>query len=264
MACDLPDTQSKIDTRNIVINRVGIKGIYHPMIFIDKANVEQKTIGKFTMTVELTKEIKGTHMSRFIEVLNEKPPLFSTHSFTGMLTKVSRKLKTENVQVGVDFTFFRNKIAPSSRIISMMDYQVSIDGKLEAGSTKVRLKAVVPVTSLCPCSKNISKYGAHNQRSHITINALVAANEELWVEDLIDIAESCASSELYAILKREDEKFVTERAYENPAFVEDLVRDIATKLNKQSAIISYTLEAENFESIHNHSAYARIEKNKDV
>ncbi len=264
MACDLPDTQSKLDTRNIIIDQVGVKDICHPMIFVDKSNVEQRTIGKFTMTVELAKEVKGTHMSRFIEVLNEETPLFSTHSFVDILTKVSRKLKTKNVQVDADFTFFRNKIAPSSHIISMMDYQVGISGKLESGTTKIHLKAVVPVTSLCPCSKNISKYGAHNQRSHITINALIAINKKLWIEDLIDIAESCASSELYATLKREDEKVVTERAYENPAFVEDLVRDIATKLDEQSAIISYQLEAENFESIHNHSAYACIKKNKDV
>lgn len=259
----LPDTQSKLDTRNIVINRVGIKDIYHPMIFVDKNNTPQNTIGNWTMTVELPKDVKGTHMSRFIEILNDNTPSFNSSSFTNILTQVSNKLYTDNVQVTVDFMFFRNKVAPISKVSSLMDYQVIISGVIDNKITKIFVKVIVPVTSLCPCSKSIAKYGAHNQRSHITINAQVAAGDTLAVEDLIDIAESSASSELYAVLKREDEKEVTERAYDNPAFVEDLVRDIAQKLNDHNSVIAYTLESENFESIHNHSAYALIEKIKN-
>lgn len=259
--CTLPDTQSKIDNRNIIINQVGIKDIIHPIIFIDKDNNPQHTVGNFTMTVELPAHIKGTHMSRFIEILNVKKPEFSTQSFIELLQKVSEKLNTPIVQVQTSFSFFRNKIAPKSKAVSMLDYQVIIKAYTTQTGQNTQLKVIVPVTSLCPCSKSISKYGAHNQRSHISINILMSHNHSIYVEDLIDIAESSASSELYAVLKREDEKLVTERAYENPAFVEDLVRDIAQKLNQHPHIVGYELESENFESIHNHSAYALISHN---
>ncbi len=261
MKPNLPDTQNKPDSRNITINKAGIKDINCPIIFIDKDNTPQHTIGNWNMTVELPKDIKGTHMSRFVEILNEGTPTFSVDTFADILNKISTKLTADNVQAQVMFTFFHNKIAPVSKISSLMDYQVLINGSIHNGKTEVFLKVVIPVTSLCPCSKNISKYGAHNQRSHISINALIT-NNKLAVEDLISIAESSASSELYAVLKREDEKEVTERAYDNPAFVEDLVRDIAKKLNKYKTILYYKLESENFESIHNHSAYALIENDK--
>lgn len=257
---ELPDTQNKKDTRNIIINQAGIKDISHPMTFIDKFNQVQHTIGLFTMTVELPPQVKGTHMSRFIEILNTKDVRFSVNSFTDLLTQISTNLGVPNAQLSVDFSFFRKKSAPSSKIESLLDYQVNLSSVLANELVQSRIKVMTPVTSLCPCSKSISKYGAHNQRSLITIDAMLSHQDELFVEDLIGVAEKSASSELYAILKRDDEKFVTEQAYENPAFVEDLVRDMAMQLDQYASIASYILESENFESIHNHSAYARIER----
>lgn len=260
--CSLPDTQNNADTRQIVIDKVGIKDILHPIIYIDRDGNKNPTVGNFTMTVQLPENVKGTHMSRFIEILNTEPCEFNSSNFGDIIEKVCQKLDSDTAHITVDFPFFRNKKAPSSGVQSLMDYQVTMYGILNKGETEVMIKVVVPVTSLCPCSKSISKYGAHNQRSHITIKARVSKGKTLYVEDLIDLAEQKASCELYAILKREDEKFVTEKAYDNPAFVEDLVRDIAVGLNANNNIDYYRLESENFESIHNHSAYAIIENNK--
>ncbi len=260
--CNLPDTQNNADTRQIVIDKVGIKDISHPMTYIDRAGNKNPTVGNWTMTVTLPKHVKGTHMSRFIEILNTGSCEFNCGNFGQIIDKVQAKLDADTAYVTVDFPFFRNKKAPSSGVESLMDYQVTLYGILNQGVTEVMAKVVVPVTSLCPCSKSISKYGAHNQRSHITIKARIAKGKTLQIEDLIDLAEAQASCELYAILKRDDEKIVTERAYDNPAFVEDLVRDIAVGLNANDSIDYYRLESENFESIHNHSAYAVIEKNK--
>jgi GTP cyclohydrolase I len=214
------------------------------------------------MTVTLPEHVKGTHMSRFIEILNDGPCEFNSGNFDRIINKVREKLESDTAHITLDFPFFRKKAAPSSGVESMMDYQVTLYGVLDKGESEVMMKVVVPVTSLCPCSKSISKYGAHNQRSHITIKAKAAKGQTLYIEDLIDLAERKASCELYAILKREDEKVVTERAYDNPAFVEDLVRDIAVELNNDEKISYYRLESENFESIHNHSAYALIENQK--
>lgn len=260
--CNLPDTQNNADTRQIVIDKVGIKDILHPMTYIDREGNKNPTVGNFTMTVTLSEHVKGTHMSRFIEILNAGPCEFNSGNFGEIIDKVQAKLDTDAAHVTVNFPFFRHKKAPASGVQSLMDYQVTLYGILNAGKTEIMIKVVVPVTSLCPCSKSISKYGAHNQRSHITIKARIAAGKTLHIEDLIDLAEANASCELYAILKREDEKVVTERAYDNPAFVEDLVRDIAVGLNANDNIDYYRLESENFESIHNHSAYAVIENDK--
>ena len=256
---NLPDTQNKKDTRKIAIDRVGVKDISHPIIYIDRDGNRLPTIGNFTMTVALPEHIKGTHMSRFIEILNDGPCEFSSTNFDKIIDKVCARLESDSAHIIVNFPFFRNKKAPSSGVESMMDYQVTLYGTLNKAKYEVMMKVVVPVTSLCPCSKSISKYGAHNQRSHITIKANAIEGEILHIEDLIDLAERKASCELYALLKRDDEKYVTERAYDNPAFVEDLVRDIALELNNNKKINYYRLESENFESIHNHSAYALIE-----
>lgn len=261
-SCDLPDTQNKVDTRQIIIDKVGIKDISHPITFVDRNGDKIPTVGNFTMTVTLPENVKGTHMSRFIEILNEGPCEFTTGSFDKIIDKVRQRLESDSAHIKLDFPFFRKKAAPSSGVESMMDYQVTLYGELNEGESSVMMKVVVPVTSLCPCSKSISKYGAHNQRSHITIKAKASKGKQLHIEDLIDLAEQKASCELYAILKREDEKVVTERAYDNPAFVEDLVRDIAVGLNTNDDIDYYRLESENFESIHNHSAYALIENQK--
>jgi GTP cyclohydrolase I len=261
-ASNLPDTQNIKDTRQIVIDKVGIKDISHPITYVDRDGNRAPTVGNFTMTVTLPEHVKGTHMSRFIQILNEGPCEFTSDNFKKIIDKVRERLESDTAHITLDFPFFRKKKAPSSGVESMMDYQVTLYGMIDNGESEVMMKVVVPVTSLCPCSKSISKYGAHNQRSHITIKAKATKGETLYVEDLIDLAERKASCELYAILKRDDEKVVTERAYDNPAFVEDLVRDIAVELNNDDKINYYRLESENFESIHNHSAYALIENQK--
>ncbi len=261
-ATNLPDTQNSKDTRQIVIDKVGIKDISHPITYVDKDGNKMPTVGNFTMTVTLPEHVKGTHMSRFIQILNEGPCEFDSSNFGVIINKVKERLESSRAHITLNFPFFRKKKAPSSGVESMMDYQVTLYGTLEEGASQVMMKVVVPVTSLCPCSKSISKYGAHNQRSHITIKARAAKGKTLNIEDLIDLAERKASCELYAILKRDDEKYVTERAYDNPAFVEDLVRDIALELNNDERVAYYRLESENFESIHNHSAYALIENDK--
>ena len=258
----LPDTQNTKDIRNIVINQVGIKDILHPINFVNRDSESHPTIANFTMTVRLPENVKGTHMSRFIEILNDGECSFGIDTFMNLVQTVADKLDSSDAQIIVDFPFFRNKKAPSSGVESLLDYKVSLTGTIINGEPELTLKVVVPVTSLCPCSKSISKYGAHNQRSHITIEAKAAKGETIYLEDLIDLAEEKASSELYAILKRDDEKVVTERAYENPAFVEDIVRDIAVELNANKKVNFYCLESENFESIHNHSAYALITNQK--
>ena len=258
----LPDTQNTKDIRNIVINEVGIKDILHPINFINRDHESLPSVANFTMTVRLPENIKGTHMSRFVEILNEKECAFGVQTFMDLVQTVADKLNSKSSHIIVDFPFFRKKSAPSSGVESLLDYQATLSGKIIDGKPDLSVKVVVPVTSLCPCSKSISKYGAHNQRSHITIKATAAEGFDLYLEDLIDLAEQKASSELYAVLKREDEKVVTERAYENPAFVEDIVRDIAVELNNNEKINYYCLESENFESIHNHSAYAMITNKK--
>lgn len=261
-ASSLPDTQNNLDSRQIVIDKVGIKDILHPIVFIDRDGKKNSTVGNFTMTVELPEHVKGTHMSRFIEILNEGSCEFNSDNFNDIINKVREKLDSKTAHIVLEFPFFRTKKAPSSGVESLMDYQVTLYGILNQGISEVMMKVVVPVTSLCPCSKSISKYGAHNQRSHITIKVRIAKGKTLHLEDLIELAEQKASCELYAILKRDDEKVVTERAYDNPAFVEDLVRDIAVGLNANDNLDYYRLESENFESIHNHSAYAVIENHK--
>ncbi|MEO1943117.1 MAG: GTP cyclohydrolase FolE2 [Candidatus Thioglobus sp.] len=258
----LPDTQNTKDTREIIIDKVGIKDISHPIIFIDRESNKVPSIGNFSMTVTLPENVKGTHMSRFVEILNDGPCEFGVHNFYQLIEKVSSRLNSDSAHVELSFIFFRKKEAPASKVESMMDYKVKLYGSMSDGITESMMKVVIPVTSLCPCSKSISKYGAHNQRSHITIKARPPIDKNLYLEDLIELAERKASSELFGVLKREDEKVVTERAYDNPAFVEDLVRDIAIELNADDKIDYYRLESENFESIHNHSAYAVIENQK--
>ena len=254
--CNLPDTQNSVDTRHIIINKVGIKDIKFPFEFIDN-NIAQNTIGTWTMTVKLPEDVKGTHMSRFIEILNSGNLSVSLDNFSQLLETVKEKLQTQEAFVEIEFPFFREKIAPISKVKSLMDYQVKLKGEINQTTTKVFYEVIIPVTSLCPCSKKISEFGAHNQRSHITLEVNKESN--LSIVDLIEIAEKNASSQLYAVLKREDEKFVTEEAYQNPAFVEDLVRDMAVEFNDKK-LKFYKIESENFESIHNHSAYAIIEK----
>jgi len=258
---ELEDVQGRADARRLPINRVGIKDIRHPVRVKDRSAGEQHTIANFNMYVSLPHNFKGTHMSRFVEILHGEREI-SVESFRAMLEKMTERLEADTGHIEMSFPFFVMKKAPVSGVESLMDYQATLIGERRDGQTETWVRVVVPVTSLCPCSKKISDYGAHNQRSHVTIKAKLRTH--LWIEELIGIAESEASSELYGILKRPDEKYVTERAYENPKFVEDLVRDVAGRLNTDDRIAEYTVEAENFESIHNHSAYALIERDKDA
>ena len=254
----IADVQSSNDSRQIPINKVGIKDIRHPVRILDRDGGEQHTVATFNMYVNLPHNFKGTHMSRFVEILNEHEREISVKSFKEILTEMTKRLEAEAGHIEMNFPYFINKKAPVSEVQSLMDYEVTFIGEHIKGQNCTILKVVVPVTSLCPCSKKISDYGAHNQRSHVTLT--VRTKEFVWIEDLIDIVEAMASCELYGLLKRPDEKFVTERAYDNPKFVEDMVRDIAVKLNEDVRIAGYIVESENFESIHNHSAYAMIEK----
>ena len=256
----LPDVQSSQDTRAIAINKVGIKDIRHPVQVKDRTGQIQHTIANFNMYVDLPHEFKGTHMSRFVEILNNHDWEITVDSFKIMLTEMTNRLDAEVGHIEMCFHFFINKTAPASGVKSLLDYEVSFIGEHRNNKNIINIKVIVPVTSLCPCSKKISDRGAHNQRSHVTVN--VETEDFIWVEELIDMVESQASCELYGLLKRPDEKIVTERAYDNPKFVEDMVRDIAHQLNNDERIQAYTVESENFESIHNHSAYALIEKTR--
>jgi len=254
----IPDVQSTHDSRNMPINKVGIKGIRHPVRVAERTNGVQHTIGLFNMTVHLPAHFKGTHMSRFVEILQAHEREISVSGFEDIVRQMVTRLEAEAGYVEMSFPYFVNKTAPVSGVQSLLDYEVQYIGAVENGKFSFTMKVLVPVTSLCPCSKQISQYGAHNQRSHVTVTA--TTNEFVWIEELIDIVEQQASCELYGLLKRPDEKYVTERAYENPKFVEDMVRDVAARLNDDARIVSYVVESENFESIHNHSAYALIER----
>jgi len=260
MSAVIEDVQSSKDTRQIPINKVGIKDIRHPVRVRDRSMGEQHTIACFNMYVNLPHNFKGTHMSRFVEILNQHEREISVESFKDMLREMAERLEAESGHIEMRFPYFVNKTAPVSGVESLMDYDVTFIGEVHNGVDDMAIKVVIPVTSLCPCSKKISDYGAHNQRSHVTVNARI--KDFVWIEEIIEMVEQEASCELYGLLKRPDEKQVTERAYDNPKFVEDMVRDVAARLNSEDRISAYIVESENFESIHNHSAYALIEKDK--
>jgi GTP cyclohydrolase I len=258
----IADVQATPDTRRLPIDKVGIKDIRHPVLVKDRSQGVQHTIANFNMYVHLPHNFKGTHMSRFVAILNSHDMELSVESFRDMLAEMAERLEARTGHIEMAFPYFINKSAPVTGVQALMDYQVTFLGEIRDGRYTMTMKVVVPVTSLCPCSKEISQYGAHNQRSHVTLT--VRTNTFVWIEDLIDLVEKQASCELYGLLKRPDEKHVTERAYENPKFVEDMVRDVAAVLNNDPRIDAYVVESENFESIHNHSAYAMIERDKAV
>jgi GTP cyclohydrolase I len=259
---DIADVQNSADTRHIAIDKVGIKDIRHPVRVRDRSEGEQHTIANFNMYVNLPHNFKGTHMSRFVEILNLHEREISVQSFKQMLGEMTERLEAEAGHIEMSFPYFINKTAPVSGVQSLLDYEVTFIGEIRGSYPEMQIKVVVPVTSLCPCSKKISERGAHNQRSHVTVTATTC--DFVWIEELIELIENQASCELYGLLKRPDEKFVTERAYDNPKFVEDMVRDIAADLNQDERICAYVVESENFESIHNHSAYALIERDKRI
>jgi GTP cyclohydrolase I len=256
----IADVQSSADTRRIAINKVGIKDIRHPVVVRDRSDGEQHTVATFNMYVNLPHNFKGTHMSRFVQILNSHEKEISVESFKEMLVEMAERLEAEAGHIEMRFPYFVNKRAPVSGVRSLLDYDVTLIGEIKNGDPVMSVKVVVPVTSLCPCSKKISDYGAHNQRSHVTVQ--VRTEGFVWIEEIIDLVEGQASCELYGLLKRPDEKYVTERAYDNPKFVEDMVRDVAVQLNRDERFSAYVVESENFESIHNHSAYALIERDK--
>jgi GTP cyclohydrolase I len=256
----IADVQNQADTRHLAINKVGIKGIRHPVVVRDKSVGVQHTVATFNMYVHLPHDFKGTHMSRFVEILNQHGRELSVESFESILREMVEKLEAKSGYIEMNFPYFVNKTAPISGVQSLLDYDVTFVGEIHDGQYRFTMKVQVPVTSLCPCSKKISDRGAHNQRSHVTLT--VRTNRSVWIEELVRYAEDQASCELYGLLKRPDEKYVTERAYDNPKFVEDMVRDVASALNNDERIEAYVVESENFESIHNHSAYALIERDK--
>ncbi|WP_143814752.1 GTP cyclohydrolase FolE2 [Magnetofaba australis] len=253
----LPDMQASRDTRRLPIDKVGVKGIRHPIVVKDRNRGAQNTVADINMTVNLPHHFKGTHMSRFLEVLADHDDAISVENLPDLLTKVQERLSAHEAHIEMTFPYFMRKEAPVSKQAGLMDYQARFVASKKGDEFLMTLGVDVAVTSLCPCSKEISQYGAHNQRSLVSLN--IQSNAFVWIEELIELVEANASCELYAILKRPDEKYVTERAYENPRFVEDMVRDLAEKLDADARITWFSVASENFESIHNHSAYAFIE-----
>jgi len=253
-----PDIQSQLDSRNIHIDGVGIKGVRYP-VTISAPGKPVPTIAALSLTVGLSASAKGTHMSRFIELLEAQSGPLDPVRFKEVVLDMLQRLGAQTGAIEMRFPYFVRKSAPVSGATSQLDYEVCWRGSVSAATGYAfSMQVTVPVTSLCPCSKEISEYGAHNQRSHVMIETELAG--AMAIEELIAIAEGSASCEVYSLLKRADEKYVTEAAYDNPKFVEDLVRDVALALNREPRVRAYVVEAENFESIHNHSAFARIER----
>ncbi|MBM4338560.1 MAG: GTP cyclohydrolase I FolE2 [Deltaproteobacteria bacterium] len=252
------DIQNQRDHRRIEINKVGVKNIRYPITVLDKVKGIQHTVANVNMYVDLPHRFKGTHMSRFVEILNKYKGNIAIKNFSKILSEVKSKLRAKTAHLEVEFSYFIEKEAPVTRSKSLMEYVCRFTGSSN-DKDDFYVGIVVPITTVCPCSKEISEFGAHNQRSVVTVN--LRFKKFIWIEDIIRIVEECASCDLYSILKRPDEKFVTEKAYEKPMFVEDVVREVAKRLKKDRNITWFTVESENFESIHNHSAYAFVERN---
>ena len=270
----LPDIQSEVDYRSIAIDRVGVKTMLHPVRVAAPGGAAVPTVAHVDMFVGLPPHQKGTHMSRFVEIMQGFDGNIDFHGMHRLMVAMLDRLEAETGWIELRFPYFISKIAPVSGVSSLLDYHVTLRAEMARGISdlgfmralfsdgfRLSLKVQVPVTSLCPCSKEISDYGAHNQRSHVTITAELRG--PMTIEELVAVAEQEASCEVYGLLKRPDEKYVTERAYDNPKFVEDMVRDVAGRLDRDSRVRAYVVESENFESIHKHSAYALIESRKE-
>lgn len=264
----LADVQSSPDFREIAVDRVGVKGVKHPIFVPEKSGRVQATTGTFTLLVDLPKEVRGAHMSRFLEVLGEHTggdfaPM-NRNSVASILNDLRARLKSNSARLEVRFTFFRQKVAPVSGSVGMMAYECGFTGNTDI-EDEFQILVTCPVATLCPCSKAISDVGAHNQRGYVSVSITPspeAAGGEIWLEDVIDMIEQSGSAPLYPVLKRVDEKFVTEQAYRNPRFVEDVVREIALRFDRTDSIKAYRIEVENHESIHDHNAYAFLERVK--
>lgn len=255
------DVQSRFDSRNIRVDKVGVKDIRYPITVMDKTNGIQHTVASVNMYVNLPREFKGTHMSRFIEILNEFHGNLDIREFPSILQSVQEHLGAESAHLELSFSYFIKKLSPVTGCAGLMEYGCRVAGSLDSNrGHDLVLEVNVPISTVCPCSKEISSYGAHNQRGMVRL--AVRFKKFVWIEDLVRLVECAASSEVYSVLKRPDEKFVTESAFDNPKFVEDVVRDIAKELKADQNISWFLVDVENFESIHNHSAYACIERSK--
>ena len=258
------DVQNQPDERGIPINQVGVKDLRYPIVVFDHENEKQSTVATLSMSVSLPHHFKGTHMSRFIEVLNRHRGEITMRTMPALLAELRSRLDAESAQVEVRFPYFVERQAPVTKAKGLMDYECSFRGEVDSESSDFVLGVTVPVTSLCPCSKAISDYGAHNQRGYVDIRvrsreAADGQPEIVWIEELIAVAEGAASAPVYALLKRDDERYVTMQAFENPVFVEDMVRGVAEALQRDARIVWFEVGAVNHESIHNHSAFASIE-----
>ncbi len=255
----LPDVQGLEDQRSVAIDKVGVKGIRYPIALATPCGDTLHTVADINMYVSLPADRKGTHMSRFLEVLNEYREGIQPDRLMELCHCLCERLDAADAHVEMEFTYFINKYAPVSGKPGLMDYRVKFDCTAN-GTDDLVMSVTAPATSLCPCSKEISEYGAHNQRTLITVDARF--DGLVWIEDLVEMMEKSASCEVYSVLKRPDEKYVTEQAFDNPKFVEDIVRDLAVVLNTDERICWYRIRSENFESIHSHNAYAEITRDK--
>jgi len=255
------DIQNQPDFRKIPIDKVGIKGLKYPVKVLDKTAGLQSTVAQISMYVDLPHQCKGTHMSRFVEILHLFRTKVSLESITNILEDMKEILGAQSSHIEITFPYFIEKQAPQTASKGLMDYTCSIMGSSNGRKqTDIVLTITVPITSVCPCSKEISEYGAHNQRGEVKVSTRF--NKFIWIEDIVEIVETSASCDIFSVLKREDEKFVTEKAYNNPKFVEDIARDVSKILMEDENITWFSVSAENFESIHNHSAYAHITRDK--
>jgi GTP cyclohydrolase I len=260
----MDDVQSRFDDRGIAIDRAGVSGLRYPIVVLDQKDGRQETVAKLSMSVSLPHHFKGTHMSRFIEVLNSHRGEVTMRTLPQILHELKERLEAETAHIDVKFPYFVEREAPVSGKKALMDYECAFIGESNGVKDDFILRVRVPVTSLCPCSKEISDYGAHNQRGYITIDVRSTRKEDgkaeiIWIEELIEVAERSSSSPVYALIKREDERFVTMQAYDNPVFVEDMVRMVAEQLIENTKVTWFHVHAENDESIHNHNAFAELE-----
>ena len=259
----MKDIQMEHSRTDIDLDKVGVKGVVYPIKVLvrgsDKGENLQSTVAKINMYVDVPREFRGTHMSRFLEVLNRFRGEITKRTLPEILKEMRKVLEAKSAHIEVAFTYFIEKKAPVSGAGSLMGYNCRFLGHYEEDMDFI-LEVKIPITTLCPCSREISERGAHNQRGIVTVK--IRSSEMVWIEELIELVEACGSSPVYSLVKREDEKFLTERAYDNPRFVEDVTRAITNKLGEDNRIVWYIIEVENFESIHNHSAYASIEKDK--
>jgi GTP cyclohydrolase IB len=257
----LDDVQSRLDTRGLSLDEVGITGLRYPVLICDRDGAKQETLGEATMSVALSAEAKGTHLSRLVEVMHKHATEISANALPLITDTLRQRLVASRARLHLKATYFRERRAPVTGMPSMMGYDAVWSAESEAAASHLEISTRVPVTSVCPCSKAISDYGAHNQRGHITVHVRLrpCVTEPLWVEDLIDLAERSASAPVYPLLKRPDERHVTMLAFDNPVFVEDMVRNVAHKLRDDPRVAAFGVHAANDESIHDHTAYATLE-----